>query len=176
MHKIKKEAAIFFDRDGVLIDAPLINKKPTSVQSLKDVKLCKNILEICKYYKKNYYLIMVTNQPDYSRGVNSKKNIININNFLKKKLNLDMIYVCYSDNEKCIDRKPNPGMLLKAKKKYKINLKKSFMIGDRWRDVGAGNKAGCRTIFIERNYSEKLIYKPNYSIRKLKDIFLIIKK
>jgi D-glycero-D-manno-heptose 1,7-bisphosphate phosphatase len=175
VHKIK-EAAIFFDRDGVLIDAPLINKKPTSVQSLKDVKLCKNILEICKYYKKNYYLIMITNQPDYSRGVNSKKNIININNFLKKKLNLDMIYVCYSDNEKCIDRKPNPGMLLKAKKKYKINLKKSFMIGDRWRDVGAGNKAGCRTIFIERNYSEKLIYKPNYSIRKLKDIFLIIKK
>ena len=119
---------------------------------------------------------MVTNQPDYSRGVNSKKNIININNFLKKKLNLDMIYVCYSDNEKCIDRKPNPGMLLKAKKKYKINLKKSFMIGDRWRDVGAGNRAGCRTIFIDRNYSEKLIYKPNYSIRKLKDIRLIIKK
>jgi D-glycero-D-manno-heptose 1,7-bisphosphate phosphatase len=175
MHKIK-EAAIFFDRDGVLIEAPLINKKPTSVQSLKDVKLCKNILEICQYYKKNYYLIMVTNQPDYSRGVNSKKNIININNFLKKKLNLDMIYVCYSDNEKCIDRKPNPGMLLKAKKKYKINLKKSFMIGDRWRDVGAGNRAGCRTIFIDRNYSEKLIYKPNYSIRKLKDILLIIKK
>jgi D-glycero-D-manno-heptose 1,7-bisphosphate phosphatase len=175
VHKIK-EAAIFFDRDGVLIEAPLINKKPTSVQSLKDVKLCKNILEICQYYKKNYYLIMVTNQPDYSRGVNSKKNIININNFLKKKLNLDMIYVCYSDNEKCIDRKPNPGMLLKAKKKYKINLKKSFMIGDRWRDVGAGNRAGCRTIFIDRNYSEKLIYKPNYSIRKLKDILLIIKK
>ena len=173
MHKIK-EAAIFFDRDGVLIEAPLINKKPTSVQSLKDVKLCKNILEICKYYKKNYYLIMVTNQPDYSRGVNSKKNIVNINNFLKKKLNLDMIYACYSDNEKCIDRKPNPGMLLKAKKKYKINLKKSFMIGDRWRDVGAGNRAGCRTVFIDRNYSEKLIYKPNYSIRKLKDILLII--
>ena len=175
MHKIK-EAAIFFDRDGVLIEAPLINKKPTSVQSLKDVKLCKNILEICKYYKKKYYQIMVTNQPDYSRGVNSKKNIVNINNFLKKKLNLDMIYVCYSDNEKCIDRKPNPGMLLKAKKKYKINLKKSFMIGDRWRDVGAGNRAGCRTVFIDRNYSEKLIYKPNYSIRKLKDILLIIKK
>jgi D-glycero-D-manno-heptose 1,7-bisphosphate phosphatase len=175
VHKIK-EAAIFFDRDGVLIEAPLINKKPNSVQSLKDVKLCKNILEICQYYKKNYYLIMVTNQPDYSRGVNSKKNIININNFLKKKLNLDMIYVCYSDNEKCIDRKPNPGMLLKAKKKYKINLKKSFMIGDRWRDVGAGNRAGCRTIFIDRNYSEKVIYKPNYSIRKLKDILSIIKK
>ncbi len=170
-----KEAAIFFDRDGVLIDAPLISKKPTSVQSLKDVKLCKNILEICKYYKKNYYLIMVTNQPDYSRGVNSKKNIININNFLKKKLNLDMIYVCYSDNEKCIDRKPNPGMLLKAKKKYKINLKKSFMIGDRWRDIGAGNKAGCATIFIDRNYSEKMRYKPKYSVIKLKEIFSIIK-
>lgn len=175
MQKIKK-AAIFFDRDGVLIDAPLINKIPTSVQTIKDIKLCKNILEICNHYKNSYYLIMVTNQPDYSRGVNSKKNIIGINNFLKKKLNLDMIYVCYSDNDKNIDRKPNPGMLLKAKKKYKINLKKSFMIGDRWRDIGAGNRAGCSTIFIDRNYSEKLIYKPNYSIRELKDIFSIIKK
>jgi D-glycero-D-manno-heptose 1,7-bisphosphate phosphatase len=171
-----KDAAIFFDRDGVLIDAPIINRIPASVQTVKEVKLCKNILEVCNYYKSNYYLIMVTNQPDYSRGVNSKKNIININNFLKKKLNLDMIYVCYSDNDKNIDRKPNPGMLLKAKKKYKINLKKSFMIGDRWRDIGAGNRAGCKTIFVDRNYSEKLIYKPNYSIRKLKDIFLIIKK
>jgi D-glycero-D-manno-heptose 1,7-bisphosphate phosphatase len=171
-----KEAAIFFDRDGVLIDAPLINKKPISVQNVKDVKLCKSILKICNYYKSNYYLIMVTNQPDYSRGVNSKKNIIDINNFLKKKLNLDMIYVCYSDNDKNIDRKPNPGMLLKAKKKYKIDLKKSFMIGDRWRDIGAGNRAGCKTIFIDRNYAEKLTYKPNHSIRKLKDVFLIIKK
>jgi len=171
-----KDAAIFFDRDGVLIDAPIINRIPASVQTVEEVKLCKNILEVCNYYKSNYYLIMVTNQPDYSRGVNSKKNIININNFLKKKLNLDMIYVCYSDNDKNIDRKPNPGMLLKAKKKYKINLKKSFMIGDRWRDIGAGNRAGCKTIFVDRNYSEKLIYKPNYSIRKLKDIFLIIKK
>ena len=175
MQKIK-DAAIFFDRDGVLIDAPIINKIPTSVQTVKEVKLCKNIKEVCNYYKSNYYLIMVTNQPDYSRGVNSKKNILNINNFLKKKLNLDMIYVCYSDNDKNIDRKPNPGMLLKAKKKYKINLKKSFMIGDRWRDIGAGNRAGCKTIFVDRNYSEKLIYKPNYSIRKLKDIFFIIKK
>lgn len=175
MQKIK-DAAIFFDRDGVLIDAPIINRIPASVQTVEEVKLCKNILEVCNYYKSNYYLIMVTNQPDYSRGVNSKKNIININNFLKKKLNLDMIYVCYSDNDKNIDRKPNPGMLLKAKKKYKINLKKSFMIGDRWRDIGAGNRAGCKTIFVDRNYSEKLIYKPNYSIRKLKDIFLIIKK
>lgn len=175
MRKIK-EAAIFFDRDGVLIDAPLINNKPTSIKTVKQIKLCKSILEVCNYYKDNYYLIMITNQPDYSRGVNSKKNIINVNNFLKKKLNLDMIYVCYSDNEKNIDRKPNPGMLLKAKKKYKINLKKSFMIGDRWRDIGAGNRAGCRTIFIDRNYSEKLTYKPNYSIRKLKDIFSIIEK
>ena len=173
MHKIK-EAAIFFDRDGVLIDAPIINKKPTSVQSLKEIKLCKNILEICKYYKNNYYLIMVTNQPDYNRGVNSKKNITDINNFLKKKLNLDMIYVCYSDNDKCIDRKPNPGMLLKAVKKYKINLKKSFMIGDRWRDIDAGKNFGCKTIFIDRGYSEKLNFRPDYTISSLKNIFNII--
>lgn len=174
MRKVK-EAAIFFDRDGVLIDAPIIDMKPTSSQVLKDIKLCKDIKKICNYYMNKYYLIMVTNQPDASKGINSKKNILEINNFLKKKLNLDSVFVCYSANDKCFDRKPNPGMILKAQLKYKINLKKSFMIGDRWRDVGAGNKAGCTTIFVDRNYSEKLSYKPNYSILKLKEIFSIIK-
>jgi D-glycero-D-manno-heptose 1,7-bisphosphate phosphatase len=174
VHKVR-ESAIFFDRDGVLIDAPIIDNKPTSSTTLKDIKLCKDIKKICNYYSSKYYLIMVTNQPDATRGVNSKKNIIEINKFLKKELNLDSVYVCYSANDKCFDRKPNPGMLLKAQLKYKINLKKSFMIGDRWRDIGAGNKVGCTTIFIDRNYSEKLNYKPNYCILKLNEIFSIIK-
>jgi len=55
-------------------------------------------------------------------------------------------------------------------------LKNSYMIGDRWRDVGAGNKANCITIFIDKKYNEKLIYKPNYKISRLVEIFSIIGK
>lgn len=66
-------------------------------------------------------------------------------------------------------------MLIKAKKKYQINLKKSFMIGDRWRDIGAGKNANCSTIFMDRKYDERLLYKPNYKIDKLSSIYLIIK-
>ena len=66
-------------------------------------------------------------------------------------------------------------MLLKAKKKFNLNLNKSFIVGDRWRDVGAGNKAKCKTIFLDRKYDEKIKYKPKYKIKSLKEIFSIIK-
>ncbi len=172
---MKLKRAIFFDRDGVLINAPVVEGKPKSIQTLKELKFCPNIYKICKYYKKHFYLIMVTNQPDFARKVNTKKNINEINDYIKKKLNLDDIFTCFSDNDKDKDRKPNPGMLMKAKKKYQINLKKSFMIGDRWRDIGAGKKVNCSTIFMDRKYDEKLLYKPNYIINKLSNIYSIIK-
>ena len=172
---VRINRAIFFDRDGVLIKAPVVKGKPKSIQNIKQLKFCSGINKICEYYKKNYYLIMVTNQPDYERKQNTKKNIIEINNFIKKKLNLDAVYVCYSDNNNHKDRKPNPGMILKAKKKYKLDLNKSYLVGDRWRDIGAGNKAKCVTIFIDKKYDEKLSYKPTHKIDRLNKIFSIIK-
>ena len=172
---MKKKIAIFFDRDGVLIEAPVYDGKPKSSKELKDVKLCKGITKLCKKYKKKYLLIMVTNQPDYIRKQNTKKNIININEYLKKKLKLDDIYVCYSNNDKCYKRKPNPGMLYDAQKKHQFDLKKSYLIGDRWRDIGAGNKVKCITIFINRNYNEKNIYKAKYNVKEINEILEIIK-
>ena len=52
-------------------------------------------------------------------------------------------------------RKPAPGLLLTAAAKYGVDLKRSFMVGDRWRDVDAGRRAGCRTIWIDPGYHEK---------------------
>lgn len=173
MEKLKQ--AIFFDRDGVLINAPVICGKPKSIQTIKELKFCPEIIKICKYYKKYFYLIMVTNQPDFTRKVNTKKNINEINSYIKKKLNLDDVYTCYSDNDKDKDRKPNIGMLQKAKKKYQINFKKSYIVGDRWRDIGAGNKANCSSILIDRKYNEKMIFKPKHKINRLSKIYSIIK-
>ena len=118
---------------------------------------------------------MITNQPDVSRKKVSKSKVEKINIFIKKKLKLDDVYVSYSDNDKSILRKPNPGMIIKAAKKYKINLKKSYLIGDRWKDIDAGKKVLCKTIFINKNYNEKLNMRPDYKIKKFKEILNYIR-
>ncbi len=170
-----KRKAIFFDRDGVLIHAPVTsNNKPISIKKLKELKFTKNIVQICKILKQRYLLFMITNQPDFERKNNTKKNIIEINQFIKKKLYLKKIFVCYSKNDSCPNRKPNPGMILKAKKLFNISLKDSYVIGDRWRDIGAGKKAGCKTIFINRKYNEKNPYKPDFTIKSNEKILKIL--
>lgn len=174
MKKFKR--AIFLDRDGVLIKAPINkNGKPKSIKIKKEVKFTRGIKSFCKKYKKHFLLIMITNQPEYERKINTKKNIIEINNFVKKKLRLDSIFVCFSNNEKNYFRKPNPGMLLLARDKFNLNLKKSYFIGDRWRDIDAGNKVGCKTILLKYDYEEKINTKPKIQINKISELKKYIK-
>ena len=167
--------AIFFDRDGIIIKAPIKNGLPKATKTIDKIKIIPGIKKICKILKKKFKLIMITNQPDVVKKKNTKKNVIIINDYLKSYLGLDSVYVCYSNNEKSKDRKPNPGMILKAKKKYNLNLKDSYVVGDRWRDVDAGHKAGCKTIFIDYKYKEKLRSKPHFTTNKIANIFKYIK-
>lgn len=153
--------AIFLDRDGVLVKAPMVNNKPTSIKELRKIITFKGLRKILKALKKKYILIMITNQPDVSRNKTKKKDVKKINEYLKSFFYLRDVYVCYHDNkDKCDCRKPKPGMMLKAKKKWNIDLKKSFLIGDRYKDIMAGKKVGCKNFFINYNYNEKM---PNKS-------------
>ncbi len=173
---VKNKKALFFDRDGTLIKSQIsANKKPIGIKKLKECKIFPSAKKILDKLKKNYLIFIITNQPDVGRNKNTKKNVIEIHKFLKKKLPIKKIYTCYCDNDKCKYRKPNSGMLRAASKKYKINLSKSFMIGDRWKDIEAGKKVNCQTIFINRGYSEKLLSKPDYYIKNLSQINEIIK-
>ena len=131
--------------------------------------------KILNKLKKNYLIFVITNQPDVARKKNSKKNVNEINKYLKIQLPIKRIYTCYCDNNKCKYRKPNIGMLKDASNKYNIDLKKSFVIGDRWRDIETGKKAKCKTVFIDKKYSEKLKNKPDYSIKKLDQLKKIFK-
>ena len=168
--------AIFLDRDGVIIYAPVSkDKKPKSIKNFSGVKILPHVLKVCQILRKQYLLFMITNQPEVARKNNTKKNVEKINSYLKKKLRLKDVYDCYSNSEKNKFRKPNPGMIISAAKKYNIELKKSYMIGDRWRDVDAGYNASCKTIFIDRSYSEKLRKKPNFKIKKFKDVLKYVK-
>ncbi len=174
MVKIRK--AFFFDRDGTIIKTKISEKnKPLAIRNLKECKILPSANKILKKLKKNYIIFIITNQPDVARNQNSKKNVTEINSFLKKKLPIKKIYTCYCENNKCKFRKPNIGMLEEASKKYKIDLKESFVVGDRWKDIDAGNRADCKTIFIDKKYDEKLRSKPDYSIKNLFQLRKIIK-
>ncbi len=168
--------AVFLDRDGT-INHLILNNKSQSPKTIKNLKLKNNIITISKYLKRrNYLLIMITNQPDVSRGLNTKKNVNQINNFIKKKINLDDIFVCFSKNDKNFRRKPNPGMLIEAKKKWNISFKKSYLIGDREKDIKTGKKVNIKTIFFfDKNNKDHNQIQSNFKITSLKQIRSIIK-
>lgn len=149
--------AIFLDADGVLNTAPIRDGKPVSPRTVGELIIPAEVKPALMQLKAaGFLLICATNKPDIERGFMTQSDVDAIYNRLRHELSLDDIFICYSEKNDCY--KPKPGLLLEAAKKYNIDLSASYMIGDRWRDVGAGQNAGCTTIWIDRNYQEQ---KPN---------------
>ena len=149
--------AIFFDRDGVLIKAKVKSGKPLAINDNKKIEFTTN--EICLFKKlklQGYYLFLFTNQPDVARGIVSKNIVDIINSKVAKRYLLDDVFVCYHDDiDNCLCRKPKDGLIITAKEKYNLNLEKSFVIGDRWRDIDAAENSKCKSILIDHKYKEK---------------------
>ncbi|MFI4954781.1 MAG: D-glycero-alpha-D-manno-heptose-1,7-bisphosphate 7-phosphatase [Gammaproteobacteria bacterium] len=149
--------AIFLDSDGVLNTAIIKDGKPVAPTTLAELEIPAEVKPALEKLKAaGYLLICVTNKPDIERGLMTQETVDAIFAKMRQSLPLDDIFICYVENSDCY--KPKPGMLLDAAKKYDIDLTRSYMIGDRWRDVEAGQNAPCKTIWIDRGYSEK---KPN---------------
>jgi D-glycero-D-manno-heptose 1,7-bisphosphate phosphatase len=103
-----------------------------------------------------FLLIVVTNQPDVARGTTTREAVEEINAALGVRLPIDEFRTCFHDSgDGCDCRKPQPGALLAAAIHHGIDLYHSFMVGDRWRDIEAGQRAGCKTILIDYGYQEK---------------------
>jgi D-glycero-D-manno-heptose 1,7-bisphosphate phosphatase len=112
--------------------------------------------------------IVVTNQPDVATGKIKLETVEAMHRRLKQDLALDDIKVCYhGDADGCDCRKPKPGMLLQAALEFGIDLERSFMVGDRWRDVAAGQAAGCANFFIDYAYREKRPEAPYIAVKSL---------
>ncbi len=146
--------AIFLDSDGVLNTAIMKDGKPVAPTTLAELEIPEDV-EPCleKLKVAGYLLICVTNKPDIERGLMTQEDVDAIYNKMRSVLPLDDVFICYKENSYCY--KPKPGLLLDAAKKYDIDLARSYMIGDRWRDIGAGQNAGCKTIWIDRGYQEQ---------------------
>lgn len=142
---------MFLDRDGVLDRTTIGNDgvplPPTDAGSLQ---LEPGAALACRRLKEaGLLLVVVTNQPDVARGTQLRSVVEEINAKLLRELPLDAIRVCYHDDtDRCDCRKPRPGMLTSAAEQFGIGLRRSVMVGDRWRDIEAGRRAGCATVLI----------------------------
>jgi D-glycero-D-manno-heptose 1,7-bisphosphate phosphatase len=149
--------AVFFDRDGVLNEAVVRDGKPYPPASIANMKIVAGAAEDLDRLKRlGFLLLVVTNQPDVARGTQSIETIEAMHRRMSETLPLDEFLVCpHDDRDACNCRKPAPGMLLDAQRHYGIDLRRSFLVGDRWRDVQAGQAAGCRTVFLDFGYRER---------------------
>ncbi len=148
--------AVFLDRDGVINHAVVHEGKPYPPARLEDVEIFSGAFSSLERLADNgYILIGVTNQPDVSRGIQSRQVVESINALIQSQLPVREIFVCYHDNsDDCDCRKPKPGLIFQAAKKYGVDLSSSWMVGDRWKDIAAGKAAGLKTVFLDCHYAE----------------------
>jgi D-sedoheptulose 7-phosphate isomerase len=167
-----RRRAVFLDRDGVINRAFVRDGKPFPPPTPQELEILPGVLEALRELKANgFQLLLVTNQPDVGRGKLSVQTLDAMHEDLRAHLPLDDILVCcHTDEDKCDCRKPMPGMIIEAARKYNIDLAASFMVGDRWRDIDAGYNAGCKTILIDYGYSERPPdHEPDLRVRSLRE-------
>ena len=161
--------AAFLDRDGVLNRAIVVDGNPHPPASIAELELLPGVEAACRrLHEAGLMLIVVSNQPDVARGTQTMEVVEALNRELAARLPLDEIRVCpHDDADACSCRKPAPGMLFNAAREHEIDLAKSVMVGDRRRDVEAGKRAGCWTVFIDAGYSERPPEAPDLTVREL---------
>ena len=156
----------FLDRDGV-INSNKLNKG--YIGSLKYFKWISGAIKAIKFLnEKNYKVVVVTNQSGVARGFFTIKDVKKIHSYIQKKLNendakIDGFYFCPFHKDGIIKRfkkdsllrKPNIGMFLLAKKKWNVERKNSFMIGDQKTDIEFAKKAKISGYL----FNEKNLYK-----------------
>lgn len=162
--------AVFLDRDGTL-NAPVVRDgKPYPPSTLEEFRLLPGVAEACaQLHAAGYALVVATNQPDVGRGTQPRQVVETMHARLRALVpEIELIQVCYhggtDHGQPCDCRKPKPQMLLDAAQQLGLDLRNSWIIGDRWRDIDCGRAAGVRTIFIDWGYDEKLRALPDFTV------------
>ena len=138
-----KPARVFLDRDGVLNRAVVRDGQALSAGGVDELEILPGVPEaLARLKAAGFALVVVTNQPDVARGTTTREAVEAIHARLAAMLPLDEFRVCFHDDgDGCDCRKPKPGLLIGCRPLH--DLGRSVMVGDRWRDVEAGRRAGC---------------------------------
>ena len=148
---------MFLDRDGVLNRPVVRDGRPYPPTSVEQFEVYPEVPAACRRLRQlGFALVVVTNQPDIARGQLDVEVVDAIHERLRHEIEVDAVYTCpHDDADACSCRKPAPGLLVSAADDLGIDRGRSIMVGDRWRDVEAGRRAGCRTVHIDRGYEER---------------------
>lgn len=151
-------SAVFLDRDGVLTIPEFRNGRSYAPQRLENFHLYPDAADAVKRLKgEGFIVIVATNQPDVGAGLLDADVLEKMHAWLRTLVEIDDIEVCCDTQENAtLRRKPGPGMLLDAARKWAVDLTKSYMVGDRESDVAAGNAAGCVSVFVDRDYTAEV--------------------
>jgi len=149
--------AVFLDRDGVINRAVMRDGKPHPPDRVEDLEVLEGVPDALRKLRgAGFRLIVVTNQPDVARGTQTRETIEAMHVRLMSELPVDDVVTCYHDDgDACDCRKPKAGALIDAAQRHGLQLNRSFMVGDRWRDIEAGQRAGCRCLFVDHGYAER---------------------
>ena len=161
--------AVFLDRDGVVNQAVVRDGRPYPPATADGVKVLPGVAAALQRLKAaGYLLVVVTNQPDVARGVQSRAEVEAIHAKLASELPIDEFRVCYHDDaDICPCRKPKPGLILDSVRAHDLDVRASVMVGDRWRDVEAGRQAGCVTVFVDYRYADPRPERPHLVVGSL---------
>ena len=149
------DKAIILDRDGTLI------QDPGYVHKIEDFKLIDKVIGALNLLRNNFKFFIITNQSGIGRGFFTLKDFEKFNNYLidilkKNDIIIKKTYICpHHPDEKCQCRKPNTKFIKDIERKFNIDLKDSWVIGDHPHDVEMGKKAGCKTIYVLTGHGEK---------------------
>lgn len=161
--------ALFLDRDGVLNKSFVRDGKAYAPRTLAEFQLLPGVEDAVRRTRDAGFLaIVVTNQPDVPSGITPRETVDAMHEELRRKVPLDDLKICFHlDADQCACRKPKPGMLLEAAADHDIDLKTSYMVGDRWRDMLAGQAAGCFTIFVDYGLVQEQSIQPDKVVSSL---------
>jgi D-glycero-D-manno-heptose 1,7-bisphosphate phosphatase len=159
--------AVFLDRDGTINRAVVREGRAYPPSEVQDIDIPADVPSALRRLgEAGFALIVVTNQPDVARGRQTRAKVEAVNAALGARLPIEEFRVCYhDDDDACACRKPKPGLLLQPPV---YDIPRSILIGDRWRDIEAGRRAGVKvTILIDSGHSEPCDVEPDLRVRSL---------
>lgn len=168
--------AVFLDRDGVINRLISRDGGRFSPRTVMDFELLPGApAATIRLAEFGFLTIVVTNQPDISRGLMSAAELDKMHVVMRQSCNIDDIYVCpHQDSDKCPCRKPAIGLIRDACAHHNISPKLSWIVGDRNSDIQAGISSGLRTVFVRDGQDQFLPNQAEFSVEDLSEAAEII--